>query len=554
MRDADNPVVPYGSAHVAKISHIFSFAMPFLPLIGHDALRERLGEQIGRGALPASLLLQGPPGIGKQRLALWLGQRLLCEAEQAPCGVCQHCTYALQGAHPDLRWYFPRPRLKDSTDIALEEVARDYAEAIADRAESHGLYARPDGSQGIYVYVARLIVHQAVSTPAMARRKVFIVGDAERMAPQLSSQEAANAFLKLLEEPPADTTIILTSSEPGALLPTIRSRVVSVRVAPLTDAELRAFLAQPEAAAGTGGGAVTVERLMLAHGAPGALIGADGTSLALHRARTLLDAAGRGREQMLRAAFVQGSSKARGQFADVLDAMTVLLHERSRDAAEKGDGAAAASSARAVRRRSQTRRRGKRDSAARDGALARSTGGGGGVKKTTEGRRPKTVARKAKVRKLSHVNRAGEARMVDVGGKVPTARFARAEGLIRMSAAALRAIRSNAIKKGDVLGVARLAGIQAAKRTADLIPLCHPLALTDVQVILTIDSKFTAVRVETAVSTTAQTGVEMEALTAASVALLAVYDMTKSVDKGMVIERVRLLEKTGGKSGDWRAR
>ncbi|MFI5245105.1 MAG: hypothetical protein ACHQQR_07770, partial [Gemmatimonadales bacterium] len=300
--------------------------MPFLPLIGHDALRERLGEQVARGALPASLLLQGAPGIGKQRLALWLGQRLLCESAGAPCGVCQHCSYALRGVHPDLRWYFPRPRLKDSSDIALEEVERDYAEAIAERAAAHGLYARPDGSQGIYVYAARLIVQQAVRTPAMARRKVFVVGDAERMVPQSSSQEAANAFLKLLEEPPADTTIVLTSSEPGALLPTIRSRVVTVRVPPLTDAAVRAFLAQPEAAAAAGRGATTGELVLLAHGAPGALIGAESGGLALERARKLLDAARHGREHAMRAAFVQGSSKARGQFTDVLDAMTVQQH------------------------------------------------------------------------------------------------------------------------------------------------------------------------------------------------------------------------------------
>jgi cyclic pyranopterin phosphate synthase len=163
------------------------------------------------------------------------------------------------------------------------------------------------------------------------------------------------------------------------------------------------------------------------------------------------------------------------------------------------------------------------------------------------------MAATEEARALSHVNRAGEARMVDVGAKIPTERFARAEGRIRMSADALRAIRSNAVKKGDVLGVARIAGIQAAKRTAELIPLCHPVALTDVQVVLSIDTKFTGVLVEASARTVGQTGVEMEALTAATVALLTIYDMTKSVDKGMVIERVRLLEKTGGKSGDWRA-
>jgi DNA polymerase III subunit delta' len=322
--------------------------MTFLPLIGHETLRDRLSEQVARGALPASLLLEGPPGIGKQRLALWLGQRLLCEAADAPCGVCQHCAYTLQGAHPDLLWYFPRPRLKDSSDVAVEEVAREYADAIAERVSAHGLYARADGSQGIFVYVSRLIVRQAVSTPAMARRKVFVVGDAERMVPQTSSQEAANAFLKLLEEPPADTTIILTSSEPGALLPTIRSRVVSVRVAPLADADVRAFLAQPEAAAAAGTGAKIGELVRLANGAPGSLIGAADRGAALERARAMLDAAGRGREHALRAAFVQGSSKARGAFADVLDAMTMLLHERSREAVQAGDGARAAASARAM--------------------------------------------------------------------------------------------------------------------------------------------------------------------------------------------------------------
>jgi cyclic pyranopterin phosphate synthase len=123
-----------------------------------------------------------------------------------------------------------------------------------------------------------------------------------------------------------------------------------------------------------------------------------------------------------------------------------------------------------------------------------------------------------------------------------------------MTAAALKAIRSNTIKKGDVLGVARLAGIQAAKRTADLIPLCHPLALTDVQVELTLDARLPGVRAEATVSTVAPTGVEMEALTAVSIALLAVYDMAKSADKGMRIHGIRLLEKTGGKSGTWRAR
>lgn len=154
---------------------------------------------------------------------------------------------------------------------------------------------------------------------------------------------------------------------------------------------------------------------------------------------------------------------------------------------------------------------------------------------------------------LSHVNRAGEAAMVDVSTKSATVRMARAEGRIRMTAVALRAIRDNTVAKGDVLAVAKVAGIQAAKRTAELIPLCHPLPLTDVQVRFAFDDALPGIRCEAEARTVAATGVEMEAVTAVAVALLTVYDMAKSVDKAMQMEGVRLLEKRGGKSGDWRA-
>ncbi|HQS69543.1 MAG: cyclic pyranopterin monophosphate synthase MoaC [Novosphingobium sp. 28-62-57] len=152
---------------------------------------------------------------------------------------------------------------------------------------------------------------------------------------------------------------------------------------------------------------------------------------------------------------------------------------------------------------------------------------------------------------LTHIDSAGTARMVDVGGKAETQRVAIARGLIRMTAATLEAIRTGDAPKGDVLGTARLAGIMAAKKTGELIPLCHPLALDAVNV----DFAFVESGVEcTATATlTGRTGVEMEALTAVSVALLTVYDMAKALDKGMVIEGVRLIEKRGGKSGIWRA-
>jgi cyclic pyranopterin monophosphate synthase len=150
---------------------------------------------------------------------------------------------------------------------------------------------------------------------------------------------------------------------------------------------------------------------------------------------------------------------------------------------------------------------------------------------------------------LTHVGADGSARMVDVGAKTESARTARVTGVIRMSAATLGAIVGNSMKKGDVLGVARIAGVMAAKRTSDLIPLCHPIALTDVQVDLTPDPAVPGVRVEAVARTVGRTGVEMEALTAASVALLTVYDMAKAMDRTMVIGELRLEEKTGGTSG-----
>jgi len=153
--------------------------------------------------------------------------------------------------------------------------------------------------------------------------------------------------------------------------------------------------------------------------------------------------------------------------------------------------------------------------------------------------------------RLTHLDDTGAARMVDVGGKTQTARTATARGSIRMSAEALAAVRAGSGPKGDVLAAARIAGIMAAKKTAELIPLCHPLSLDAV----TIDFAFADDSIEATAraSLTGKTGVEMEAMTAVCVALLTIYDMAKALDKGMVIGTVRLIEKTGGKSGAWRS-
>jgi cyclic pyranopterin monophosphate synthase len=155
------------------------------------------------------------------------------------------------------------------------------------------------------------------------------------------------------------------------------------------------------------------------------------------------------------------------------------------------------------------------------------------------------------VKKLTHIDGRGRARMVDVAAKDETRRTARAGGRIRMLPATLRRIASGGAAKGDVLGVARTAAIQAAKRTAELIPLCHPLAITHVVVDFTLDRKGSAVECVATVSTIGRTGVEMEALTAVAVGLLTVYDMCKAADRGMRMERILLLEKQGGKSGRW---
>jgi cyclic pyranopterin phosphate synthase len=153
---------------------------------------------------------------------------------------------------------------------------------------------------------------------------------------------------------------------------------------------------------------------------------------------------------------------------------------------------------------------------------------------------------------LTHLDDAGHPRMVDVGQKPETTRTATAEGAIRMSPAAFRLVADQAVAKGDALGVAEIAGTMAAKRTAELIPLCHPLGLDHVEVRATLDDGLPGVRVRGVVRSVGRTGVEMEALTSVSVALLTVYDMVKSADRGMEILSVRLLEKSGGTRGDWR--
>ncbi len=153
--------------------------------------------------------------------------------------------------------------------------------------------------------------------------------------------------------------------------------------------------------------------------------------------------------------------------------------------------------------------------------------------------------------KLTHLDERGAAHMVDISAKADSVREAVAEGRIGMSSEALEAIKAGSAKKGDVLATARIAGIMAAKKTSDLIPLCHPLALSKISI--DFDFEPGGIRVNALARLTGKTGVEMEALTAATVALLTIYDMAKAIDKGMILSDIRLLSKSGGKSGDWKA-
>lgn len=320
--------------------------MSLRPVYGHRALRDRLAAAARDGRLPASLMLTGPRGVGKQRLALWLGQRLLCDGVEArestePCGTCTHCRYALRLQHPDLHWFFPRERLKDS-DPGTEEIRADLAEAIAERMEADGLWAGSSGMEGLHVATTRALIHAASLRPALAARTAFVVGDAERMVSQEGADQAANAFLKLLEEPPPGTTLILTSSEPGALLPTIRSRVVTLRVPPLPPSDVADFINDPAVTARLGdqarGDSAPMAR---AAGAPGRLLEGDSDRDAFSAARRLLDAAlapqnAEGRAIRITAAAQAGVSRARGAYSDTLDALTVLLHARVRDSVSAG--------------------------------------------------------------------------------------------------------------------------------------------------------------------------------------------------------------------------
>jgi len=217
-------------------------------LWGHEGLRRSLTSSVMRDALPGALLLHGPQGSGKQRFGLWLANVLVCEAlaPEGPCGACRACRLANRLEHPDVHWYFPLPRPKGSLSPERLEAALEAArwDALAEIREAPLSMPRSDEPQGLYLAAVQALRRKAIQRPAMGSRQVFLIGRAEAMVPQESSPEAANALLKLLEEPPASTTFILTTSQPRRLLPTIRSRTLSLHIPPLSVPDVRSFLAE----------------------------------------------------------------------------------------------------------------------------------------------------------------------------------------------------------------------------------------------------------------------------------------------------------------------
>src|SRR5467141_2792594 len=303
--------------------------MALPPLIGHERVKSKLARAHASGKLPQALLLAGPRGVGKQRLALWLAQLIHCEApSQEPCGQCRPCRLVASLQHPDVHWFVPVELSKrggtstGDADKQVDLVAEALAEEMAARREQP-LYAPVVGLASHPVASVRLLLKRLSLTPAMGKRKVFIIGDAERLIPQLGTEVAANALLKALEEPPADSVIIVTAADPNAMLPTILSRVVLVRVARIADSAVTAFAQQTLEIESK---AELDQRVTAVEGCIGKLFATDAPRFGGAQL------AARFTEAPLVFALGQVPFQARGGFTDMLDA----LAERLRDEAKRG--------------------------------------------------------------------------------------------------------------------------------------------------------------------------------------------------------------------------
>jgi len=307
--------------------------MPLHPLYGHESVCNRLAGAFASGRLPQGLLLEGPQGVGKQRLGLWLAQLLLCETPPAgskePCGACRSCRLVLSLSHPDLHWFVPLELGKKGGDAdkQVELVEEALGEEMAARRE-RPLYESVSGLAGHGIAAVRLMLRRLALTPAIGRRKVVIIGDAERLIPQQGQEAAANALLKALEEPPTETHFVLTAAEPEALPPTILSRIVRVRMARLPDSIVTAFV---EKELGGGEQRLVEQRVRSADGCK--LLAQKGDSQgAQEAARQFLAAARAPTPARYELALRQMPFQARGAFTAMLNELLERLREEVRAA------------------------------------------------------------------------------------------------------------------------------------------------------------------------------------------------------------------------------
>ena len=312
--------------------------MPLPPLYGHEGTRNRLAGALASGRLPQGLLFEGPRGVGKQRLALWLGQALLCErnrgrGQQEGCGDCRPCRLVLTLSHPDLHWFVPveLERRAADADKQVELAEEALGEVLAARRE-RPLYEPPSGMASHGIASVRLLLRKLALTPVMGPRKVFVIGDAERLVAQTGAEAAANALLKALEEPPADSVFVLTTAEPDALLATIRSRVVRVRVARLADSVVTAFaqrelslVKEPSLS----------QRVTAAEGCIGRLL-ADGGVERGEGGERFLHAVRSGPVGRLSFALGLQPFQARGAFTAMLDELLARLRSEARAGKDSG--------------------------------------------------------------------------------------------------------------------------------------------------------------------------------------------------------------------------
>jgi DNA polymerase-3 subunit delta' len=301
------------------------------PLVGHRSTRERLAQAVQKGRLPQVLLLCGALGIGKQRLALWLAQLMLCGNRNQtgePCGKCRPCRLVAGLSHPDVHWLVPIPRPKASEpDKQVDEAAQAIAQ-VMDERRAAPLYQPADGMATHSLASVRLLQRRAALTSVEGGARVFIVGEADRLIAQEASQEAANALLKLLEEPPAGSLFVLTTVEARRLLPTIRSRAVPLRLGRLSDEEVSGFLKahlRPVPSPKE-----LDQRVALAEGSIGGALRAEDSGQAQQAANQWLEAVLAGTGPSLERALRQPPWAARGEFTAMLDAVAETLSEAAR--------------------------------------------------------------------------------------------------------------------------------------------------------------------------------------------------------------------------------